>query len=295
MSDTELRYVYAVGRDEEALDRVTGLVTGVDGHSLHTVRGGGLTALVSGVPADRFEEATLTAQLEDLDRLERLARAHHAVVDAAFAGTTVLPMRLATVYRDEARVAAMLEERRVPFGELLDLLDGHVELGVKVYAVARAAAPAPASPESEAAGTSPGRAYLRRRRAQRDTVRNAYRVAADLAEVAAREAGALAAARVSHRPQQGEWSEGRGENVANEAYLVPVGAVEEFRARLGSLTRPGVGVEVTGPWAPYSFATGAGEAADAGEAAEAGGAGHAQVPPSAAEVQRQAPAGGRSA
>ncbi|MGW4299191.1 GvpL/GvpF family gas vesicle protein [Streptomyces sp. NPDC004646] len=288
MSDAELRYVYAVGRDEGALDRVTGLVTGVDGHSLHAVRGGGLTALVSGVPADRFEEATLTAQLEDLDRLERLARAHHAVVDAAFAETTVLPMRLATVYRDEARVAAMLAERRVPFGELLDLLDGHVELGVKVYAVPQSAAQAPASStssEPDAAATTPGRAYLRRRRAQRDTVRNAYRVATDLAEVAAREAEVLAAARVTHRPQQGEWSEGRGENVANEAYLVPVGAVEEFRARLGSLARPGVGVEVTGPWAPYSFATGAGQT---------GQPGHTGEPASDAEPERQTPAGGRS-
>ncbi|MEW2131725.1 GvpL/GvpF family gas vesicle protein [Streptomyces sp. NPDC005435] len=254
MSDAELRYVYAVGRDERALDRVTGLVTGVDGHDLRTVRGGGLAALVSAVPAGRFDEAALTAQLEDLDRLESLARAHHAVVDAAFAEATVLPLRLVTVYRDDARVAAMLDERRVPFGELLDLLDGQVELGVKVYAVPHAAAPAPASEVPEQA-TTPGRDYLRRRRAQRDTARHAYRVATGVAEAAAREAEALAAARVTHRPQQGEWSDGRGENVANEAYLVPLGAMAEFRDRLEALARPGAVVEVTGPWAPYSFAT----------------------------------------
>ncbi|MEU6244626.1 GvpL/GvpF family gas vesicle protein [Streptomyces sp. NPDC047024] len=283
MSDAELRYVYAVGRDARTLDRVTDLVTGVDGHSLHIVRGGGLAALVSAVPADGFNAAGLAAQLEDLDRLERIARAHHAVVDAAFAETTVLPMRLATVYRDEVRVAGMLEERRLAFGELLDLLDGHVELGVKVYVVPHAAVPAPASGEPESAATTPGRAYLRRRRAQRDTARNVYRVATGLAEAAAREAEALAAARVTHRPQPGEWSDGRGENVANEAYLVPVGAVAEFRERLGALTRPGVAVEVTGPWAPYSFATGATRTEAAEQTTEA------------ARTEGRLPTGGRPA
>ncbi|MET8810528.1 hypothetical protein ABZW47_00855 [Streptomyces sp. NPDC004549] len=49
-----------------------------------------------------------------------------------------------------------------------------------------ASRPTGSSSESDAAATTPGRAYLRRRRAQRDTVRNASRVATDLAEVAAR-------------------------------------------------------------------------------------------------------------
>ncbi|MFF7753346.1 GvpL/GvpF family gas vesicle protein [Streptomyces sp. NPDC007971] len=252
MSDTELRYVYAVGRDELALEQVTTPLTGVDGHPLHTVSGNGLAAVVSAVPSDRFDETNLPAQLEDLARLEGLARAHHAVVDAAFARTTVLPMRLATVYRDEERVAEMLDEQRPQFDEMLDLLDGHVELGLKVYSLPHAI-PEAAEPEPDAA--SPGRAYLRRRRAQRDTAQHAQRVAIDLAKAATLEAGALSTARMVHRPQQGEWSGGRGENVANEAYLVPLDAVEQFRARLSALAHPGVGIEVTGPWAPYSFAT----------------------------------------
>lgn len=63
--------------------------------------------------------------------------------------------------------------------------------------------------------------------------------------------------RARHRPQQGRLAQGAGENVANDAYLVPRPAAEEFRRRVldtaGDL--PGVRVEVTGPWAPYSFAT----------------------------------------
>ncbi|WP_018547286.1 hypothetical protein [Streptomyces sp. LaPpAH-108] len=63
-------------------------------------------------------------------------------------------------------------------------------------------------------------------------MRDAYRAATGLAKVEAREAQELAAA------QQGEWCAGRGEN---EAYLVPLGAVAEFRERL-ALARPGAGV-----------------------------------------------------
>ncbi|MGW3496090.1 GvpL/GvpF family gas vesicle protein [Streptomyces sp. NPDC001020] len=254
MSDAEMRYVYAVGRDGKALDRVTGQLTGVDKHPLGLVRGGCLTALVSAVPADQFSEESLAARLEDLDRLEDLARAHHAVVDAAFSATTVLPMRLATVYRDDGRVAAMLDEQHAHFDELLRMFDGHVELGIKVYAVPHAARTA--GQESEPAAATPGRAYLRSRRAQRDTAQRAFRAASAFAEAAARAAGTFAVARAVHRPQQDEWSGRRGENVANEAYLVPLDAVEEFRAGLGALARdePGVSIEVTGPWAPYSFA-----------------------------------------
>ncbi|MFD0431502.1 GvpL/GvpF family gas vesicle protein [Streptomyces zhihengii] len=242
MSEEPLLYVYVVGFDGNALDRVTSLTAGVDGGALRPVSSHrGLTALVSAVPRERFGEEGLAAQLEDLGRLEAVARAHHTVVDTAFAETTVLPMRLATVYRDEARVAAVLEERHAAFDALLRMLDGHVELGVKVYAVPQAA-PAPAEPPEEAG--SPGRAYLQRRRAARRSTQDSYRAAAATAEAAARLASAIASARSVHRPQQGEWSGGRGENVANEAYLVPRSEAERFRAEVGALA----GTHPVSPW-----------------------------------------------
>ncbi|MFK4107648.1 GvpL/GvpF family gas vesicle protein [Streptomyces sp. NPDC002176] len=257
MSETDMEYVYAVGLGDLSLDGTTAPLTGVDGGAVRTVGGGrGLTALVSAVPADRFAEEHLAPQLEDLERLEAIARAHHAVVDTAFATATVLPMRLATVYRDQARVAAMLDEQHPYFEELLRTLDGHVELGLKVHAEPRAASAAAQEPEP--AGASPGRAYLQRRRAERRLAQDTYGAARDTAERAVAVASALASARAVHRPQQGEWSAGRGENVANEAYLVPRQDVDRFRTELGALASetPGVTIEVTGPWAPYSFAGG---------------------------------------
>ncbi|MBT2442950.1 GvpL/GvpF family gas vesicle protein [Streptomyces sp. ISL-36] len=255
----ELTYVYAVGRDDGALRRPLGRLTGVHGHDLRLIRGDGLVAPVSSVPSDVFGERALRALLEDLPALEAMARAHHAVVDAAFAETVVLPLRLATVYRDDSRVVAMLAEQRRRFEELLAELDGNVELGVKVYVDPNAARSReePPPPEASAAPSGPGRAYLAQRRARRRSTQDLYRTAGAIAAEATAVARAFARAGVAHRPQQGELSHRPGENLSNEAYLVAAGDAERFREQVGALAgrAPGVHIEVTGPWAPYSFAT----------------------------------------
>lgn len=248
-------YVYAVGRAGTPLDGAFPGRTGVGDGPLRTVRAGALVALVSSVPYDSFGADGLKAQMEDLTRLEVLARTHHAVVEAAYECATVLPMRLATVYLDDERVTAMLAEREEEFRELLSRLEDHVELGVKVYADPREAV-VTAEPEEEPA-MSPGRAYLRQRRAQRRSHRDSYAAAGAIAaEIPVRVAG-LVGGRVAHRPQQGDLAQGAGENIANEAYLVPAAHVADFRGALTGLGEgtPGVRVEITGPWAPYSFAT----------------------------------------
>ncbi|MFF0557666.1 GvpL/GvpF family gas vesicle protein [Streptomyces sp. NPDC004266] len=260
----EMSYVYALGRGgEPALREAVARLAGVDGRALRLVESAGLAAVVSSAPSGAFGEQGLRAQLEDMARLEMIARSHHAVVDVAFARTTVLPMRLATVYLDDVRVAGMLAARRDRFLDLLARLDGHVELGMKVYADAGAVTPPETDTETEteteavAVAESPGRAYLRRRRAQRRGTQDLYRAAAGVAEEAVRLAEGLSRARVVHRPQQGGLAPARGENIANEAYLVPTGEVGRFTAALEASAdaTPGVRVEVTGPWAPYSFAT----------------------------------------
>ncbi|MFG2093297.1 GvpL/GvpF family gas vesicle protein [Streptomyces sp. NPDC048612] len=254
-------YVYAIGRADSALDATAPRLTGLRSGRLRTVTAGRLTALVSSVPANDFSTEGMKAQLENLTELEEIARTHHAVVEGAHRAGTVLPMRLATVYLDDDRVRAVLRARGAEFAALLSRLEGHAELGVKVYADPHAPAadppPAAGGPDPAASAVSPGRAYLQRRRAQRRTQRDAYRAAGAVAEEVRSRATALARDLVVHRPQQGELASGAGENIANEAYLVPADRIREFHRALARLTdgAPGVRVEVTGPWAPYSFAT----------------------------------------
>jgi hypothetical protein len=249
---TELLYAYAVTRDD-ARPAPSGPGTGVIAAPVRTVRAGGLAALVSAVPADGFGEAALRERLEDLEWLERTARAHHEVVARAAAVMCVLPLRLATVYRDEDGVRRMLREGRDGFLATLDRLDGRVEWGVKVYAVPAAA---PASAGKHAAAS--GRDYLRRRLAATRTRDDVCERAAGFAERLDARLSRYAEDRRLHRPQDARLSGEAGQNVLNVSYLLPAADAGAFarHARGGGPdgAGPGVRVELTGPWAPYSFA-----------------------------------------
>ncbi|RPK70697.1 GvpL/GvpF family gas vesicle protein [Streptomyces sp. NBC_01732] len=252
-------YAYAVARDADgSLEEALSGLPGVAEATVHLVRvehSDDVVVAVSPVPERDFQEAALRAHLEDLDWLESVARAHHRVIEALAARTAVLPLRLATVYLDDERVRLMLRARREAFADRLTDLAAQVEWGVKIY-VEAASEEGPAGPPTDA-GLTPGRAYLSRRRAQRNAREDVYRGAEQAAERVEAAARAYAVDRVQHRPQQGELARGPGENVINDAYLVPLRQAEDFRADVMQAAEglPGVRVEVTGPWAPYSFAT----------------------------------------
>ncbi|MEU6326491.1 MULTISPECIES: GvpL/GvpF family gas vesicle protein [unclassified Streptomyces] len=259
-TETTVTYAYAVAQDpdgslEEALTGLPGVADG----PVHLVRAGDrgeVVVAVGAVPERDFEESALRAHLEDLDWLESVARAHHRVIEALAARTTVLPLRLATVYLDDARVRQMLDTRQEAFAERLSDLAAHTEWGVKIYVEAPAATGRPAEPPADA-DLSPGRAYLSHRKAQRHAREDAYRDAEEVARRVEDAARGYAVDRVQHRVQQGELARGPGENVINDAYLVPLEHGESFRAEVTRAAEgsSGVRVEVTGPWAPYSFAT----------------------------------------
>jgi hypothetical protein len=242
-------YAYAVARPFDPA-HLAG-VRGVDGAEVRLVPCRDLVAVVSSVPLAEFDEAALRTKLERLPWLEATARAHHAVVDAVAACSVTLPLRLATVYHGDERVAEVLRQGYGRFRAALDRLAGRVELGVKVYTDPQAMAPAASPPAS-----SPGRDYLMRRRAQHRARDDAWQRAAATAQRVDATLAGLAADSRQRPPQRRQLSGARGENVLNAAYLVDSERTEEFAAlamRLDAET-PGTRVELTGPWAPYSFA-----------------------------------------
>ncbi|MFJ6539882.1 GvpL/GvpF family gas vesicle protein [Streptomyces sp. NPDC091385] len=257
MSDL-LTYAYAVARAADGLDEAATALDGVAGapvRLLPSAHDDTLLLVTGQVPAEDFREDALARHLEDLDWLETVARAHHQVIETLGARTTVLPLRLATVYLDDARARDVLDEGRELFASRLDRLVGHVEWGVKIYADPASAAPEPDA--GSAAELTPGRSYLRGRRRQQ-THRDSVHRAAQQAAAAVEETGRrYAVERARHRVQQGALAGGAGENVVNDAYLVAGEDSEAFRAEAGRAAEglPGVRVEVTGPWVPYSFAT----------------------------------------
>ncbi|WP_416977471.1 GvpL/GvpF family gas vesicle protein [Streptomyces sp. T028] len=228
---TGLRYVYAVCRPLGAPLQAD--LTGIAGDPPRLLTHHGLIAVVSHVPERDFSEEPLRRHLEDPDWLAATTRAHQQVVDALTAVTTPLPLGLASVFRDDSGVRVMMEEREDHFRRTLERLTGRVEWGVKVYA----------EPEPESAGAE-------------DTWQRAERFAARLhSTLRARAEDARLHPPQGFAPSADDAGADAGQSVLGAAYLVPRAQSEEF-VEIVDRTKgeePGIHVELTGPWAAYSF------------------------------------------
>ncbi|MFF8593672.1 GvpL/GvpF family gas vesicle protein [Streptomyces sp. NPDC015220] len=249
---TGLRYVYAICRPLGA--PLQAQLTGVAGAPAKPLHHHGLVAVVSEVPERDFGEEALRAHLEDLDWLAATARAHQGVIDALTVVTTPLPLRLATVFRDDSGVRTMIESREEHFLRTLDRLTGRVEWGVKVYLESEQ--PQESAAEQPVPKAASGRDYLRRRRQQTRADEDLWQRAETFATALHERLAGFAEESRLHAPQNPTLSGAAGRNVLNAAYLVSRGDSEEF-VELVDRTKddaPGLRVELTGPWAAYSFA-----------------------------------------
>ncbi|MEU5432149.1 GvpL/GvpF family gas vesicle protein [Streptomyces sp. NPDC020719] len=248
---SDLLYVYAIVRP--FAEPLPAGVCGLDGTPPRLVEHRGLCAAVSPVRAEDFDATPLRDHLEDLDWLAATATTHQEVIGALFSVTCAVPLRLATVCRGEDGVRRLLDSGRADFVSALERLDGRVEWGVKVYADTGTA---PAGAQPTRARPADGREYLRRRLVQRRSREEVWRRADALARTLHTELSRRAEAGRLHRPQNARLSGEPGENVLNAAYLVPREQSEEFVAAVRDRVpdTDGVRVELTGPWAPYSFA-----------------------------------------
>lgn len=158
---------------------------------------------------------------------------HERVVDAVMVHGAVLPLRFGTQVSNESRLAAVLTERRTEFLEILDQLEGCVEIGVRVNTQN---APPPQNREED------GRSYLLTRvRKHQEAQRAAEEIHHPLK--------AVAVASTTMRPQPPA--------ILTAAYLIDRQRTHSFQATAEDLAakRPHLQVVVTGPWPPYSFAS----------------------------------------
>ncbi len=251
---TEGVWAYAVVSGEVAADSL-GRLHGVAGEPVRGVSGSGLTAAVGNVGLDQFGEAALRRNLEDLDWLAATARAHDAVISALARCGPVVPLRMATVFLDDGRVRQLLDARHDDFVAAINQVTAREELGVKAYPN-----PKVLTGEDES-GNRPGEkltgaAYLMRRRRALASQDDAFRIAAAHAEHIHAEL-LKHAVDGKRRPASDRRLSGRdGWTVLNGTYLVETDKIDAFRAAVATIDHntPGIELEITGPWPPYSFA-----------------------------------------
>jgi len=259
----DLLWAYCVLREG---DEHTASLPAVDGRGeLERVASGGLAAVVSRVPRSEFGAEPLRDNLNDLGWLERTARAHEAVLEATLARSTLVPLRMCTLYESEDGVRRMLADRQDALLAALDGLDGRYEWAVKVIvdrdrlmdAARRVVAP---DDPAGAANRGEGGAYLLKRRTDRAVREAADAVRADIAESVHARLQDWAIDAVTRPPQNRELSGHEGDMALNGAYLVERERTDDLRALIAELEEHhrqfGVRIDLSGPWPPYNFVPG---------------------------------------
>ena len=232
-------------------------IHGLDGQPVERIERAGLAAAVSPVPADEYGEERLHESLNDLTWLERAARAHEVVLERAGEQTTIVPLRLCTIFNDDAAVAHMLETNAASFVEALERLAGRQEWSVKLLVDRERLEAAGAAGDDPVGDVASGTAYLLGRRAERERRAAAEQLGRELAENVHARLQDWAIDAVVNPPQSRELSGHIGEMLLNGAYLVEAARAGELRALASELEdrhqAVGARIEVTGPLPPFNF------------------------------------------
>lgn len=258
-------YVYAIARRKPGGGAGAEPLPGVDPrYPVREVTYGDVLALVSDVSLVEYDLESLRVRFQDAHWLELLARGHQRVIEELNKSYTLLPLKLCTLYTDEANLHKALEANSVWVGSALDQVEGAQEWGVKAFcdreALARWATqeqPQLRQLASTVSAASPGARYMLEKRLQRAAQQAADDLRRREIEVIGRHLAAEArAAQVS--PIQPQQAHGHAEEmVLNGAYLVAEADLASFRSALNELVETycphGFSFELTGPWPAYSF------------------------------------------
>jgi len=241
-----------------------------------------LACAVSPVPLSEYGEQGMTAHAQELDWIAPRALRHQDVVQRLRQAGPVIPLKFGALCSTREKVREMLQKHHQPLLGLLERLRGREEWGVRVYAdpdlasrVLEGADPGACAINQGLSLASEGEAYFLRKRKQQLVSRQQDQFVSELGdEIYQRLLGCVADGRKSRfgdaSPQTARLT------VLKAAFLVDEQEAAQFQSAIGQLEADyrdyGVTIELSGPWAPYSFC------GDLTQAAASDGAGGAGAP-----------------
>lgn len=229
-------WVYAV-TTEVYSGQLSG-VTGVAGEPVRAVTEAGLSAVVGTVGDPVGGDRPLTRLLVGLTAIETAGRAHHRVIASLAEESPVLPVRLATVYPDDATVHRKLAQRHAELAVMVESFRGTQEWGLKVYV----------DPYGELVEPAGGSGV--------PTPEPLWVQAEACAEEIGQALSDIAVATRRRPAPDPRFGADSGWMVLNGAYLLETDRAGEFAEIVASVTaeHAALRADVTGPWPPYSFA-----------------------------------------
>jgi hypothetical protein len=232
---------------------------GVDGQHTICVRAcGKIGAVLSEVAWEEFCGEAAEARLQDLAWLAPRVCRHEAVVEEVMRRTPVLPARFATLFTSFDSLQRSVLEHWEAIDEFFAQLGDQQEWAVKglldragsLRQLGAAEVPAPAA--------APGARYFQEQRIKVQLERDFRLLLKDFCRRAAAALGAHPGAFRERKLVAPVTAAEDAEVVLNWAFLVSPAALDDFRARLerlnGGEAFPGLLLQLSGPWPPYSFA-----------------------------------------
>lgn len=264
MADLVYLYAYVPADDGTLRDELASL-RGIAERPVELIPCGPALAVIARVPAGDYAADRIESRLSDMHWLGDQGLAHERVVAALVDRTTVLPMRLFTLFSSEEALRDECAQRVDWLRDSLDRLAGMRQWDLKVsydserlLATIGEASDEVAAIDAEIEQAAPGRRYLLERRRE-DVARSAARAA--IGELGEEVLAALTPAAVDVRriPPPANAEPGELPVILAAALLVARDREDALRERLVSeserLAPRGVSIACSGPWAAYRFAT----------------------------------------
>ena len=204
-----------------------------------------LWIVVSSAPVAVYGAEAIERGLGDLDWVSARALAHAAVIQAAQGKGTVIPLKIFTLFHDDARAIAHVRSRSKTFRSRLRRVRGAEEWSVRVSRGREAGAEPLARKRTEAAT---GTGFLLAKKAKQDEVKDRARKGRE---------SALARRARDSRVQPLPPGAAGSSLLLDSVHLVETAERKAFLAETSRLAavlgRDGLEVAVLGPWPPYNF------------------------------------------
>lgn len=209
-----------------------------------------LWLITAAVPLNVYGPGALERSLQDVDWVTRAAVAHEEVVEhfARRDGSTVIPMKLFTLFSSVERAVEKMRPRQRELSAVVKRIAGCEEWGVRITQ-----APTNVARGSAVTTAASGTEFLAARKAARDSDRRSWSSAAAAAEEAYVTLSAIAR---DARRRKDIPPGAAAPPMLDAAFLVPCGQRTRFKNAVKNLADSCLGraqVVLTGPWPSYNF------------------------------------------
>jgi len=214
-----------------------------------------LWLVASDAPLDRYGESAIHEGLQKLEWVGECAAGHERVVEHVSRASTVVPMKLFTLFTDDARAVSNARRLAGRIERIAARIDGCAEWGVRVHLdQQRALVQARERVASRIDRSANGTTFLLRKKAEHTGAQEILRAARREAEHAFADIDNGARESVRRPPISGEVA---SRVLLDAVFLVRVKTADKFRTAVTraqrSLSKNGCEVTVSGPWPPYHF------------------------------------------